>query len=115
MIKKFNCLHKSNKRMCFSNFSGCRSGRSRELYQRYGVGEVTRSVGKLLLINADVINQIPLRKNRIVDSLLTSPGTADSEVKDEKLGFVERPGIAAGMLVGVGKIFVVIDKKVEVL
>ena len=52
-----------------------------------------------LLINPHVIDHVLLRKDGVVDSLLSAPVSADGEVQDQVLLLVVWPGGRAALLV----------------
>src|SRR5882724_7427712 len=66
------------------------------------------------LIYAHVINQVLLRKNRVIYSLLPSPYSANRQIENQELVLIERPCIRAGLLIRVGKIFLVILENIQV-
>src|SRR5882724_7021848 len=66
------------------------------------------------LIYAHVINQVLLRKNRVIYSLLPSPCSTNRQIENQKLILIERPCIRAGLLIHVGEIFPVIQEKIQV-
>src|SRR5262245_6926508 len=66
------------------------------------------------LINTHVINLVLLWENCIVDPLLPSPGSANCQIENQKLLLVKRPGVTAALLIRVGKVFLVIQEKIQV-
>src|SRR5262249_12058441 len=68
-----------------------------------------------LPINSHVIDQIFLREDRVVNSLLTAPGATDGEVEDEVLVLVERPGIGTVPVILECEVLLAIDEEIDVL
>src|SRR5688572_20610431 len=81
-----------------------------------GPGRRERRLLRLgLLVHADVVDEEPLRKDLVVDALLTAPAASDGEVEKEVLLLVERPGDGPASLVPEGEVLLAIDEEVDAL
>src|SRR5688572_1806293 len=81
-----------------------------------GPGRRERRLLRLgLLVHADVVDEEPLRKDLVVDALLTAPAASDGEVEKEVLLLVERPGVGPASLVPEGEVLLAIDEEVDAL
>src|SRR6266404_7525004 len=67
----------------------------------------------LLLIHADVIDIVALRKNAVINTLCAAPIAADCEVEDKVLRIVVRPGFGSGPFILIGEILLIIDVKIQ--